>query len=130
MNRIIGSQAYDLMVFLNRTVHRLRRWMGLPYWSFANYLKENISQARRAIETFEQAAVAEARQRHLDGVVCGHIHKPQLRYIGDTIYCNDGDWTESCSALVENHNGELELLDWNKIQALISPAENPALKAA
>ena len=130
MNRLIGSQAYNLMVLLNRTLHRLRRLAGLPYWSFANYLKENISQARRAIETFEKAAVAEARQRNLDGVVCGHIHKPQLRQIGKTLYCNDGDWTESCSALVEKHCGNLELLDWNKIQALIATPAQSILKAA
>lgn len=130
LNRVIGSSAYDLMTFLNRVVHRFRSLMGLHYWSFANYLKENISQARRAIEDFEKAAVAEARQRHLDGVVCGHIHKPQMRHIDDILYCNDGDWTESCSALVENHCGELELLDWDKIQALITPDDKRVLKAA
>ena len=130
LNRMIGAHAYDFAVFLNRTLHRLRRLFRLPYWSFANYLKENIGQARAAIEAFEQAAVAEARQRRLDGVVCGHIHKPQLRHIGETLYCNDGDWTESCSALVENHCGELELLDWEKIQAIITPEEKRVLKAA
>jgi UDP-2,3-diacylglucosamine pyrophosphatase LpxH len=130
MNRMIGSSAYDLMTFLNRTVHKLRSLVGLQYWSFANYLKENIGQARRAIEDFEKAAVAEARQRHLDGVVCGHIHKPQLRHIGEILYCNDGDWTESCSAVVENHCGELELLDWDKIQNLIMVDEKQVLEAA
>ena len=62
LNRVIGSYAYDLMTFLNRSLHRLRSWVGLPYWSFANYLKENIGQARNAIDTFERAAVAEARK--------------------------------------------------------------------
>lgn len=130
LNRLVGAYAYDLAAFMNRTLHRLRKLFGLPYWSFANYLKENIGQARAAIDAFEKAAVAEARQRQLDGIICGHIHKPELRQIGETLYCNDGDWTESCSALVENHCGELELLDWEKIQSIITSAEKPILKAA
>ncbi len=134
LNRMIGSYAYDFAVFMNRSLHRLRSLLGLPYWSFANYLKENIAQARQAIEDFENAAVAEAKQRNLDGVICGHIHKPQLRHIDETLYCNDGDWTESCSALVETHSGELQLLEWDQIQALIdkpnAPEEKEVLKAA
>lgn len=130
LNRLIGSSAYNLMVFLNRSLHRLRRLARLEYWSFANYLKENIAQARKAIEAFEQAAVAETRQRGLDGVVCGHIHKPQVRQIGEILYCNDGDWTESCSALVETHEGEIQLLEWHEIQAMILPQDKPLLKVA
>lgn len=130
LNRFIGEYAYCLMAFLNRSLHRVRRIFGLPYWSLANYLKENINQARKTIEAFEEAAAAEARQRQLDGVVCGHIHKPQLRDINGIVYCNDGDWTESCSALVENMSGELELLDWESIQGIIAEREKAILHAA
>lgn len=130
LNRLIGSHAYDLMAFLNRTLHRIRRLMGLPYWSLANYLKENIAHARKSIQAFELAAVAEAQQRGLDGVVCGHIHKAQIRETNGIIYCNDGDWTESCSALVENINGELELLEWDKIKAMILPDSESIREAA
>lgn len=130
MNRIIGHHAYDFAVFLNRTLHQIRRIFGLRYWSLANFLKENISQARKTIEAFELAAVEEARQRKLDGVVCGHIHKPQLREINGLLYCNDGDWTESCSALVEKSSGEMELLSWEKISAMISNEQDKLLHAA
>lgn len=130
MNRLIGDYAYGLMVLLNRSLHRIRRLFGLPYWSLANYLKENIAQARNTIEAFEEAAAAEAHQRRLDGVVCGHIHRPQLRTIDGMLYCNDGDWTESCSALVEHTDGELELLDWEKIQALMAEQDKPHLHVA
>lgn len=119
LNRFIGDYAYELMAFLNRSLHKVRSLFGLRYWSLANYLKENIGQARKTIEAFESAAAAEAAQRGLDGVICGHIHKPELRKIGKTLYCNDGDWTESCSALIEEKSGELVLLDWPAIQSLI-----------
>jgi UDP-2,3-diacylglucosamine pyrophosphatase LpxH len=130
MNRFIGEYAYNLMAFLNRAVRGFRQLLRLPYWSLANYLKENIKQARATIEAFEHAAAAEAKQRGLDGIVCGHIHKPELRSIDGVLYCNDGDWTESCSALVETISGELELLDWSAIHAIISDSERPELQAA
>jgi UDP-2,3-diacylglucosamine pyrophosphatase LpxH len=123
MNRFIGDHAYDLMVFMNRWLHRLRNGLGLPFWSLATFLKNNLSQAKATIAAFEQAAVAEAKQRGLDGVVCGHIHKAQLREIEGVLYCNDGDWTESCTALVEDHRGVLQLLCWEDIAQLINHKE-------
>ncbi|GAB1259060.1 UDP-2,3-diacylglucosamine diphosphatase [Aurantivibrio plasticivorans] len=130
MNRIIGEYAYGLMSFMNRNFRRIRKFCGLPYWSLANYLKENISQARNTIEAFEVAAAGEAEQRGLDGIVCGHIHKPELRKIGKVTYCNDGDWTESCSALIENLSGEMQLLSWNDIRLLIEENVTPMATAA
>lgn len=120
LNRIIGERAYGLMVFLNRSLHKIRSFFGLPYWSLATFLKENISQARQTIETFEKAAINEAKQRGLDGVVCGHIHKAALRKEGKITYCNDGDWTETCSALVEHQSGALELLTIDVIREIIA----------
>ncbi|WP_101756769.1 UDP-2,3-diacylglucosamine diphosphatase [Oceanicoccus sp. KOV_DT_Chl] len=130
MNRLIGDPAYDLMVFLNRWFHRLRSIFGLPFWSLASYLKTNISQARATIEAFEQAAAMEARQRHLDGVVCGHIHQANLREIDGIMYCNDGDWTETCSALVEHNDGRLELMHWRDIENMIDQQQWSLGKAA
>lgn len=114
LNRMIGHYAHDLAVFLNRWTHFCRRMLGLPYWSFANYLKCHVGKARDAIESFENAAAEAAALQGLDGVVCGHIHKPELRYINKILYCNDGDWTESCSSLVETLSGELKLLHWTE----------------
>ena len=114
LNRVIGHYAYELALLLNRWTHRLRRTMGLGYWSFANYLKQHVGKARDAIESFENAAAEAAKQRGLDGVVCGHIHKPELRTIKGVLYCNDGDWTESCSCLAETLTGELRLLYWRE----------------
>ena len=110
--KLIGDQAYDLMAFLNRWFNRFRRLMGKPYWSLATYLKTHVSQARKTIETFETAAAKLAKSQGYDGVVCGHIHKAEIREIDGALYCNDGDWTESCTALVESDTGDLSLLHW------------------
>jgi UDP-2,3-diacylglucosamine pyrophosphatase LpxH len=75
-------------------------------------LKHQVKNAVNFITDFEHVMTEEARRRGCDGVVCGHIHKAELREIGGMLYCNDGDWVESLSALVETHSGELELVHW------------------
>jgi UDP-2,3-diacylglucosamine pyrophosphatase LpxH len=109
----LGSRVYDATLEINRHFNRLRNAMGYSYWSLASYLKTRVPNARAYIEAFEHAAAHEARRRGLDGVICGHIHRPQLRQIDGLLYCNDGDWVESCSAVVEDRNGRLALWDWN-----------------
>jgi UDP-2,3-diacylglucosamine pyrophosphatase LpxH len=108
----LGSGAYGLAMRLNRGVHALRRMLGLPYWSFANYLKLRLKNAVRYVEAFEHAAAQAAAHRKLHGVVCGHIHRAGIRSIDGVQYCNDGDWVESCTALVEDLNGHLSLCSW------------------
>ncbi len=112
--RLFGDAAYDALLFVNRWTNRLRRRLGLDYWSLAAYLKTRVRNAREAIEIFEHAAVAEARRRGLDGVVCGHIHKAEMRMVDGLLYCNDGDWVESCTALVEDASGRLDILHWSE----------------
>ena len=80
---------------------------GYPYWSLANYLKHKVKNAVQYISSFENAVAHEARKRGVDGVVCGHIHRAEITDIDGVMYCNDGDWVESCSALVEDMNGRL-----------------------
>jgi UDP-2,3-diacylglucosamine pyrophosphatase LpxH len=68
----------------------------------------------RYVERFERAAAAQARRSQLDGVICGHIHRPEVATREGVLYCNDGDWVEHCTALVEDRSGELELWDWSQ----------------
>ncbi|TQV74257.1 UDP-2,3-diacylglucosamine diphosphatase [Exilibacterium tricleocarpae] len=110
--RLIGDHAYNLMAFMNRWVARGRRLLGFNYWSLATYLKTHLAQARKSIDIFERAAAALAARGGFDGVVCGHIHKAEIRTIDGVLYCNDGDWTESCTALVESDTGDLQILHW------------------
>jgi UDP-2,3-diacylglucosamine pyrophosphatase LpxH len=104
-----GATAYDFMMRINRGVNLCRRAFGLPHWSLATYLKLRLANAVRYTEAFEHAAAQAALSRNLDGIVCGHIHRPGLRQIDGVLYCNDGDWVESCTALVEHLNGKLSL---------------------
>jgi len=109
---LFGGAAYHALVGANTTINRLRRRMGFGYWSLSAYVKTSVGRARRFIEAFEEGAAAEARRRGFDGVICGHIHRAQMREIDGVLYVNDGDWVESCTVLVEHQSGELEILDW------------------
>jgi len=110
----VGDSLYGLTLRLNRHVNSLRARMGLPYWSLSRYLKLKVKRAVSFIGDFEVAVAREAHRRGVDGVVCGHIHHAEMRPIGGILYCNDGDWVESLTALVEHPDGRLEILDWSK----------------
>jgi UDP-2,3-diacylglucosamine pyrophosphatase LpxH len=120
----LGDRAYTVMLKINQWFNWTRRHMGLPYWSLSQYLKHKVKNAVSYINSFEEALAREAKSRGMDGVVCGHIHKPEIRMIDGVRYCNDGDWVESLSALVETTEGELKLVYWGQT-ASVSP--EPAL---
>ena len=109
---LLGDWAYHLALVLNRWFNALRRRLGYPYWSLSAWLKRRVKEAVKAIDRFEEALAGEARRRGFDGVVCGHIHHAEMRDVGGVLYINDGDWVESCTALVEHHDGRLEVIDW------------------
>jgi UDP-2,3-diacylglucosamine pyrophosphatase LpxH len=109
---IVGDNLYEFTLKLNRHLNSLRARMGLPYWSLSAYLKHKVKSALNYVTGFEEAVAQEARRRGHDGVVCGHIHRAEMRTIGGTLYCNDGDWVESRTALVEHYDGQLELVRW------------------
>ncbi len=115
---LLGDWAYTAALTLNRYFNAVRRRLGHPYWSLSAWLKRQVKEAVKAIDRFEVALAGEARRRGFDGVVCGHIHQAEMRDISGVLYCNDGDWVESCTALVEHPDGRLEILDWTAEQAL------------
>ncbi|MCX7277140.1 MAG: UDP-2,3-diacylglucosamine diphosphatase [Burkholderiales bacterium] len=108
----LGDNLYELTLKLNRHLNSFRARMGLPYWSLSSYLKGKVKTALNYVTDFEDAVAAEARKRGHHGVVCGHIHRAEMRTINGTLYCNDGDWVESRTALVEHMDGRLEVLHW------------------
>src|ERR1700712_1195255 len=109
---LLGDRAYATALPVNRWFNALRRRLGLPYRSLSALLKRQGKGAVKAIDRFEHALADEARGRGLDGVICGHIHHAEMRDIAGMLYINDGDWVESCTALVEHDDGRLELIDW------------------
>jgi UDP-2,3-diacylglucosamine pyrophosphatase LpxH len=109
----VGDSLYEFTLKLNRYLNQLRARLGMPYWSLSAYLKLKVKKAVNFISDFEVAVANEARKLGYQGVVCGHIHHAEIRNIEGMLYCNDGDWVESCSALVEHSDGRLEILKFN-----------------
>jgi UDP-2,3-diacylglucosamine pyrophosphatase LpxH len=114
---LLGDWAYGAVLALNTWFNLARRKLGFGYWSLSAYLKNRVKNAVQFIDDFERAVADEARRRGADGVVCGHIHKAAIRDVDGILYCNDGDWVESCTALVEHPDGRLEILDWAKLRS-------------
>ncbi len=108
----LGDNMYELTLRLNSHLNHWRARLGLPYWSLSAYLKHRVKKAVMYVNDFEEAVAHEAKRRGHHGVVCGHIHRAEMRDIHGVLYCNDGDWVESCTALVEHHDGRLELQHW------------------
>lgn len=108
----LGDWAYEKLLIINRWVNHLRRRLGYPYWSVSAYLKHQVKNAVSFISEFERTLAEEARRREVDGVICGHIHHAEIRSIDGILYCNDGDWVESCTALVEDWDGQLSIIRW------------------
>ena len=108
----LGDWAYCTALRLNDILSFVRRSFGMPYWSLSAYLKKTVKNAVEYISRYEVAVARAAEERQVDGVVCGHIHQAEMRRIGGVLYLNDGDWVESCTALVEDARGNLEILRW------------------
>jgi UDP-2,3-diacylglucosamine pyrophosphatase LpxH len=112
----LGDHAYTLLLKLNALLNTIRRARGLPYWSLSALIKKRVKNAVQFISSFEQAVAHSAAERGANGVVCGHIHTAEIRTIGNVTYYNDGDWVESCTALVEHSDGRMEILDWAELK--------------
>jgi UDP-2,3-diacylglucosamine pyrophosphatase LpxH len=124
---LAGGFAYCALLGLNRLVGWWRAMRGRPYWSLAQHVKERIPKAIRYVENFQRACIRAAREEGMDGVVCGHIHRAAIVEDDDFIYCNDGDWVESCTAIAEDASGALSLIRWAEPQ---KTAETPSLSLA
>jgi UDP-2,3-diacylglucosamine pyrophosphatase LpxH len=122
----LGDKAYGWLLRLNVAFNYVRRKFDLPYWSLSAYLKHRVKNVVEYVGRYSEAVVHAARDRKVDGVVCGHIHTAEMTQIGDIFYYNDGDWVESCTALVEHFDGRMELLDWVAVTAARASAEKIA----
>ena len=123
---VIGDIAYNLLVWLNTYLSRVRRRMGRPgYWSLAGYAKRKVKSAISFIFDFEESVIHAVRERGVDGVICGHIHWASIKDIDGLTYINCGDWVDSCTGIVEHTDGRLELIEWLGHQEAI-PAALPA----
>lgn len=115
---LLGDWAYTAALGLNRYFNAIRARFGYSYWSLSAWLKLQVKGAVKAIDRFETTLAEDAKARGFDGVVCGHIHHAEMRDVNGVLYLNDGDWVESCTALVEHFDGRLELVEWAARQKL------------
>lgn len=121
----IGSTLYDILLVLNRWYNSYRRLRGKQYFSVSAWIKQQCKTAVNYMSNFEKILVREIRNNEVDGLICGHIHHASIRAMGDFLYSNSGDWVESCTALAENTNGTLGIIQWIEQ----NPAKELALQA-
>lgn len=110
----LGDWGYNLLILLNRWFNTLRRKFGFGYWSLSRYVKYKVKKAVNFITEFESAIAKDAKEKGYNAVFCGHIHHPEMRDIDGVLYCNTGDWVETCSAIVEHWDGRLEMVHWQR----------------
>lgn len=109
----VGDSAYNILIWLNIKLNTLRGWLGMDYWSLSKYLKHKTKEAVSFVDGFEEKLAKYADDKGYDGVICGHIHTAAIKKINGIDYLNTGDWVESCTAIVETHDGNFELIDWS-----------------
>lgn len=111
-----GDSAYTWLLRMNGAVNWLRGLFGLRYWSLSHYLKTKVKRAVDFIYRFEETLANYAQHKNYDGVIVGHIHVPEIKLIDDIVYMNSGDWVETCSALVEDEEGNWMVLYWCSVE--------------
>jgi UDP-2,3-diacylglucosamine pyrophosphatase LpxH len=110
----LGDKAYDFVLSLNAKFNWVRHKFGFGYWSLSQFLKHRVKKAVDFMFKFEENLANYCKKRGFDGVICGHIHHAEIKEINGVMYMNDGDWVESCTALVEHHDGKWEIITWTK----------------
>nr|WP_223476095.1 UDP-2,3-diacylglucosamine diphosphatase [Oricola indica] len=123
----VGDAAYTVALAVNFWFNWLRRLWGGQYWSLSKWAKLRVKQAVNFIGAYESILVAEAAKSGVDGVVCGHIHHAALTEMNGIRYVNTGDWVESCTAITEDFDGTLRLVDWS---ATVRERSRPKLQTA
>ena len=110
---ILGDYGYDFILYINHILNKIRRTFKInSQWSLSKYIKDNVKSSVNFINDFEKVLTEHAKHKNYDGIICGHIHKAEQRDINGIEYKNCGDWVESCTAIVEKHNGEFEIIHW------------------
>lgn len=110
----IGDTFYNALISLNTMFNKVRKFLRMNYWSLSKYLKHKTKRALNYIHHFEDIVAEHCEKEGYDGIICGHIHTPEIKQIGNIVYMNSGDWVESCSALVEHYTGEWELIHFQE----------------
>jgi len=116
----LGDRAYVFAIKINTHLNRIRRSLGLSYWSLSAWAKMKVKRAVNFVGEFEKALCLEAERTDVDGVVCGHIHHATMHKDYGIEYINTGDWVESCSLVAEHHDGTMEIIRWTEVKEKIN----------
>jgi UDP-2,3-diacylglucosamine pyrophosphatase LpxH len=123
----LGDIGYTFLLGLNKLYNRYRAWRGMPYYSFSQKIKQQVKKAVNHVSDFEEKLAELALANDCEGIICGHIHKPEIKAIGEVTYMNSGDWVESLSALIETHDGAWELMYYANEALLLSEEDSNEL---
>lgn len=113
---VLGHVGYQTLIRINRVYNRYRAWRGREYYSLSKAIKAKVKNAVNFVCRFEDQIQLLARRRGCVGVICGHIHTPADKRIGEVHYLNSGDWVESLTALVEHDDGRFEILEYGEFR--------------
>lgn len=119
---VLGAVGYDALLGVNRLYNRWRAWRGLEYYSLSKKIKAKVKSAVSFVDRYEQQLQELARHKKCDGIICGHIHTPEDKQVGEIRYLNSGDWVESLTAIVEHHDGRLELVTYDSFLRTLGSA--------
>jgi len=122
---LLACGAHQHLIRLNNAVNFIRKLFGLREWSLSKAVARKVQQTFHPLKDFEKLVVEDARRMEMDGVVCGHSHRPAMEMRDGVLYCNAGDWTNNCTALVEHMDGKMELLSWRDILAADRAEKEP-----
>lgn len=117
----LGAIGYDTLLTINRHYNRWRSWRGLEHYSLSKSVKARVKSAVSFVDKYEELLQNLALQRKCDGIICGHIHTPENKQVGKVHYLNSGDWVESLTAIIEHHDGTMELVQYHEFLARLQP---------
>lgn len=109
---LLGAIGYDTLLKLNRFYNYYRSFLGKEYFSLSKAVKGKVKSAVSFIDKYEEQLQNLAHKRECKGIICGHIHTPADKMVGDVHYLNSGDWVESLTAIIEHHDGRMELVNY------------------
>lgn len=116
----IGSKSYEISINVNSKINWIRKKFGYPPWSFALNLKRKVKGAVSYVNSYEKHMIEYCEIKKCDGVICGHVHIPEMRLINKKEYMNCGDWVESLTALVEDYDGTWKIINWKQVNGSIT----------
>ena len=102
----LGDKSYEFSVFINKIYNKIRKMCNMEYWSLSAYLKTKVKNVIKFLAEYKKMSEEKVKEMKCDSIMMGHTHTPQI-INGE--YYNTGDFCESCSYIIENIDGTMEL---------------------